>query len=162
MSGLASPRISPPVPGPALSVRGARFINTFNPLFPQVPVPSRRFCHIHVDLLGPLPSSRGFTYLFTILYRTSRWPEAVPLVSISATDCARAVISGWILRFGVPAKKTSDLGAQFTSSIWDVLCSLLIITHSRTTSFHTQSNILVEGFHCFLKASLRAQLAGPD
>jgi Integrase zinc binding domain len=26
----------------------------------QIPVPSRRFAHLHVDLVGPLPVSRGF------------------------------------------------------------------------------------------------------
>ena len=50
---------------------------------PQFPVAARRFSHIHVDLMGPLPSSRGFTHLFSILNRTSRWPVAVPLSSIS-------------------------------------------------------------------------------
>jgi hypothetical protein len=38
----------------------------------HIPVPSRRFSHIHVDLVGPLPASKGFTYLFTIIDRTSR------------------------------------------------------------------------------------------
>ena len=118
---------------------------------PQVPVPSRRFSHIHMDLVGPLHSSRGFIYLITILKRTSRWLEAVPLASISVADCAKALISGWIQRFGVPAKMTSDCGAQFTSSIWEVLYSLLKITNSRTTSFHPQSNGLLEWFHPSLK-----------
>ncbi len=52
----------------------------------EIPVPHRRFAHLHVDLVGPLPPSRGHTYLFTIIDRTSRWPEAIPLASISAAD----------------------------------------------------------------------------
>ncbi len=28
-----------------------------------IPVPHRRFAHIHVDLVGPLPLSRGHQYL---------------------------------------------------------------------------------------------------
>ena len=32
-------------------------------------VPSRRFDHINVDLVGPLPPSQGYTYLFTIVDR---------------------------------------------------------------------------------------------
>ena len=103
----------------------------FQPLVCGSWAPLAFFSHIYVDLMGPLPSSRGFTYLFTILDRTSRWPEAVPLASISAADFARALISGRTLRFGVPAKMTSDRGAQFTSSIWDILCSLLNTTCSR-------------------------------
>jgi hypothetical protein len=41
----------------------------------HIPVPTRRFSHIHVDLVGPLPASKGFTHLFTVIDRTSRWPE---------------------------------------------------------------------------------------
>jgi hypothetical protein len=47
----------------------------------EIPVPHRRFPHHHVDLVGPLPPSCGHTYLFTIIDRTSRWPEAIPLAS---------------------------------------------------------------------------------
>jgi hypothetical protein len=32
----------------------------------HIPVPVRRFSHIHVDLVGPLPRSSGYSYLFTI------------------------------------------------------------------------------------------------
>ena len=115
-----------------------------------------------MDLVGPQPSSRGFTYLFTILDRTSHWLEAVPS-SISAADCARALISGWISRLGVPVKITSDRRAQFRSSIWEVVCSLLNITRSGTTSFHPVSNTyIVERFHLSLKSSLCARLACRD
>ena len=41
-------------------------------------VPERRFEHVNLDLVGPLPHSRGFTHLLTIVDRTTRWPEAVP------------------------------------------------------------------------------------
>ncbi|KAJ8415636.1 hypothetical protein AAFF_G00426160 [Aldrovandia affinis] len=41
-------------------------------------IPERRFDHVNVDLVGPLPPSHGYTYLFTMVDRTTRWPEAVP------------------------------------------------------------------------------------
>ncbi len=102
----------------------------------EIPVPHRRFAHIHVDLLGPLPPSCDHIYLFMIINRTSRWPEAVPLSSITAADCARALFDGWVSRFGVPATITSDRGAQFMSALWEALCSLLNIQHSPTTADH--------------------------
>jgi hypothetical protein len=40
----------------------------------NIPIPTRCFSHINVDLVGPLPVSKDFTYLFTIIDRTSRWP----------------------------------------------------------------------------------------
>jgi hypothetical protein len=122
----------------------------------EIPVPHRRFAHLHVDLVGPLPPS---PYLFTIIDRTSRWPEAIPLASITPADCARALFAGWVSRFGVPATITSDRGAQFTSALWAGLCSLLNIQHSSTTAYHPQSNGLVERFHRRLKDALRSRAA---
>jgi hypothetical protein len=109
----------------------------------EIPAPHRRFAHIHVDLVGPLPPSRGHTYLFTISDRTSRWPETILFTSITAADCARALFAGWVSRFGVPATITSDRGAQFTSALWAGLYSLLNVQHSPTTAYHPQSNGLV-------------------
>jgi transposase InsO family protein len=94
--------------------------------------------------------------------RTSRWPEVVPLSSITAVVCAQALLSSWISRFGVPSVITTDRGAQFTSSVWSEVCSILGIRRSQTTSYHPQSNGLIERFHRSLKTSLRARLAGPD
>ena len=48
---------------------------------PHIPVPARRFSHIHVDLVGPLPSSRGCSHLLTIVDRTYHWPKAVSMSS---------------------------------------------------------------------------------
>ena len=114
-----------------------------------------------MDIVGPLPPSEGHNYLFTIIDRTTRWPEAIPISDISASTCAKAFVSNWISRFGVPALITSDRGAQFTSSLWSALCNFLGIKHSLTTAFHPQSNGLVERFHRTLKASLRARLDNP-
>ncbi|KAK3740023.1 hypothetical protein RRG08_005294 [Elysia crispata] len=73
----------------------------------KIPVPSKKFSHIHVDLVGPLPPAEGFTHLLTIIDRTTRWPEAIPMVQTSTTDCAIALIRHWIARFGVPMDMTT-------------------------------------------------------
>jgi hypothetical protein len=128
----------------------------------HIPIPVRRFSHLHVELVGPLPRSAGFSYLFTVMDRTKRWPEAIPLTSITAPDCAVALLQGRIQRFGVPDTITSDRGPQFTSSLWASLCSLLSIKHTQTTAHHPQSNGLMERFHRRLKDALRARAAGAD
>ena len=124
------------------------------------PSPSR--CHIHVDLVGPLPASRSYTYLFTIINCTTRWVEAVPLSATSTTDCAQALFKGWITRFGVPAVLTSDRGAQFTSDVCRAMCDLLGVDHVTTTAYHSEGNGMVERFHRSLKATLLARCSGGD
>jgi hypothetical protein len=42
------------------------------------------------------------------------------------------------------------------------LCSILSISHVKTTAYHPQSNGLVERFHRRLKEALQARAAGPD
>ena len=75
---------------------------------PQIPVLTRSFSHLHADLVGPLPVSVGFNYLFTMVDRTTKWLEIIPLSSIFAASCAQALLSGWVSRFGVPSVLTSD------------------------------------------------------
>ena len=65
------------------------------------PIPSARFDTIHIDLVGPLPPSRGFTYLLTCIDRFTRWPETIPLTTITAEAVAQAFLNGWITCFGV-------------------------------------------------------------
>ena len=113
-----------------------------------IPVPSRRFTHIHADLVGPLTAnSEGYTQVLTIIDRTTRWMEVIPLASTTATATADALVAGWIARFGVPAVITTDRGVQFTSAVWQVLCKRLGISHCPTTAYHPQANGLVERFH---------------
>jgi hypothetical protein len=74
-------------------------------LIPQpIPIPQRRFSHLHVDLVGPLQYSNNFNYIFTIIDRTSKWMEAIPLSETSVAACAKALTFTWISRYGVPKK----------------------------------------------------------
>ena len=75
----------------------------------QIPIPTSRFSHIHVDLVGPLPRCSGKNVLFTIIDRTTGWPEAIPLESTNAKHCTEIFIQNWISRFGVPQTITSCL-----------------------------------------------------
>ena len=122
----------------------------------KIPVPGRSFSHVHLDFVGPLPNSQRFTDVLTMIDRTSRWPEVFPLSSITAVVCAQALLSSWISRFGVPSVISTDRGAQFPSLVWSKVCSILGIRRSQTTSYHPQSNGLIERFHRSLKTSLRA------
>jgi cleavage and polyadenylation specificity factor subunit 1 len=126
-----------------------------------IAVPSRRFAHVHVDIVGPFPTSaEGHTHILTMVDRATRWAEAVPMAGTATKTCAEAFFRGWISRFGVPEDLTSDRGAQFTSEVWTSLCHRLGVKQHLTTAYHPQANGLVERFHRQLKDALRARLAG--
>ena len=123
--------------------------------------PSKRFQHIHVDVVGPLPPSNGFTHLLTVVDRFTRWPEVIPIRDTSAITLARALLFNWVARFGTPLIITSDRGTQFTSALWSQLSALLGTDLRHTSAYHPQANGMVERFHRDLKAALRARLRGP-
>jgi hypothetical protein len=105
-------------------------------------------------------SALGFNYILTVMDRSTRWLEAVPMRGMEAATCADALVAGWISRFGVPAILTTDRGTQFSSALWSLLCQRLGIRHVMTTSYHPQSNGLVERAHRQMKEALKARLAG--
>lgn len=116
--------------------------------------PSCRFCHIHIDIIGPLPYSNGFKYCLTAVDRFTRWPEAWPMSSITAEEVADTLVTGWISRFGVPSTVTTDQGRQFESVLFQRLMNVCASKRIRTTSYHPCANGMVERMHRQLKSAL--------
>ena len=110
-----------------------------------------------MDIVGPLPPSKGYSYLLTCVDRYTRWLEAIPISSITAEDAAHALLQGWISRFGLPSIIVTDSSRQFESALWCHLMNLLGTRRARTNSYHPQSNGMVERFHRQLKVALKAQ-----
>ena len=128
----------------------------------HIPMPDSRFESIHVDLVGPLPPSQGYTHLLTVVDRFTRWLEAIPITDTTTQGVAKALIASWVSRFGMPAVIISDRGPQFVSQLWTEIAQLLGVELRQTAAFHPQSNGMVERFHRQLKASLTARLTGPN
>ena len=120
-----------------------------------IPVPENHFEHVHVDMVGPFPQDRGLKYLLTIIDRTTRWPEAIPMKDTSAETVLRAFLDGWVSRLGIPITVTTDRGAQFTSELWRRSLGQLGVNLTSTTAYHPQANGLVERFHPTLKNALK-------
>lgn len=126
-----------------------------------IPIPLQKFAHVHVDLVGPWPSSaEGHTHLMTVIDRTTRWTEAIPMQSVTAQSVADAFVRDWVARYGVPSTVTTDQGPQFTSSTWKCMCNTIGAKHVQTTAYHPQANGMVERYHRQLKEALRARGSG--
>ncbi|KAG6438720.1 hypothetical protein O3G_MSEX000172 [Manduca sexta] len=116
--------------------------------------PTKRFRHIHIDIIGPLPPSSGYQYCLTAIDRYTRWPEAWPMSGITAEEVAETFFREWISRYGVPQIVTTDQGRQFESALFQSLMQFCSTTRTRTTSYHPCANGLVERMHRTLKAAL--------
>lgn len=123
----------------------------------QYPLPRCRFSHVNIDVIGPLPPSKGFVYCLTCVDRYTRWPEAFPMVDQTANSIAEALFNGWIARFGVPDCITSDQGRAFESDVFQALMKFLGADKTRTTAYNPASNGQVERFHRQLKQAIRCR-----
>lgn len=124
-------------------------LQTFN-------IPDKRFQHINIDLVGPLPSSNGNRYCLTCIDRFSSWPAAVPIEDMTSETVAKALLNNWICIFGAPHTITTDQGRQFESKLFKELSKLCGTTHLRTTAYHPQANGMIERFHRALKTALKS------
>ena len=117
--------------------------------------PNKRFAHIHVDIVGPLPVSHDYSYLLSIICRFTRHVELIPLRDVTATECANAFLLHWVGRFGCPTQMTTDRGRQFTSYLWKEMCEFLGTKLSHTTAYHPAANGMVERVHRTVKTALK-------
>ena len=121
-------------------------------------VPDQRFSHVHVDLVGPLPESKGYKFLLSIICRTSRYIQAVPIKDPTSENCANAFLHHWLSHFGCPSVCTSDNGSSFIAGLWRDMNKTLNIDVKFTALYSPMSNAMVERQHQSLKNSLKTAL----
>ena len=79
-----------------LRCQGSKIQTQVHSSVPAIPVPTQRFSHVYINIMGPLPSSQGYSYLLTMMDRTTHWPEVALLNSISTESCVRAFLATWV------------------------------------------------------------------
>ena len=118
----------------------------------KVPLMERRvlsepFEVMAFDLVGPFPKGKGgCRYVLTAICMSSKWPEAIPLKTMTARDVATGMLQIFA-RTGIPLQILTDQGTQFLSSLVTHLCKDLKIDKLRTAPYHPECNGVVERMH---------------
>jgi transposase InsO family protein len=118
--------------------------------------PTRPFELFSMDFIGPLTKSEDFKYVLVIIDHYSHWAIGVPMQAITVANTARALVEEVFCKFGVPSRILSDNGAQFRNELMKQLHSQLRIKQLFTTTYHPQSNGMVERLNGTLKTLLYA------
>ena len=121
-------------------------------------VPDKRFSHVMVDIVGPLPDSYGYKFLLTAICRTSRLFHAMPLREASASEVATAFLHHWASLFGIPSEMSSDNGASFIANLWRDMLDKLHVEVKYSALYRPQSIGMLERQHRGLKDSLKAAI----
>ena len=125
---------------------------------PLLPLPtSERFQRIHMDFLGPLPTTtEGHKNILLIVDAFTKWPEAFPMKSTHASEVARGFFDEFICRYGATTSILIDHGQQFMPHLLQHLCKLFQIKKISTTAYHPQTNSSAERMNSYILQGLRA------
>ncbi|KAL0153020.1 hypothetical protein M9458_051619 [Cirrhinus mrigala] len=124
------------------------------PLTP-IPVIGEPFDRIVLDCVGPLPKTKsGHAYLLTLMCAATRFPEAIPILSLRAKTIVKALV-GFFSTFGLPRVVQTDQGTNFMSRVFNQILTQLHIKHIVSSPYHPESQGSLERFHQTLKTMLR-------
>lgn len=110
---------------------------------------------IHVDLIGPFDESEGNRYGCIVVEALSRMIIASPIEDKRPETVARMLLQDVFLKFGVPNICVSDRGSEFTSRLSKAFLKKAGVEMRLTSSYHPQSNALVERSNKSIKNAIR-------
>lgn len=109
------------------------------PLHP-IPVPSKVWSLVGIDMIGPLQeSAKGNKYIVAATDHFSKWTEAAGVPNKSA-ECVADFIFNTICRHGCMDALISDQGREFINQVIDKLLEKLQVHHRISSPYHPQTN----------------------
>ena len=106
---------------------------------------------VHVDFVGPLPSSE---YSLVVIDRYSRYPEVETVRSTKASSIIPK-LDKIFATHGIPSIVKSDNGPPFSSDEFSNYCKALGIKHDPVTPYWPQANGEVERFNQPLEKAIQ-------
>ena len=122
---------------------------------PLCPIPvAGPFDCVGVDVLQLPHTLDGNQYAVVFVDYLTKWPEVFAVPDQTAETIANLFVKEIISRHGVPAKLLSDRGTNFLSELMQEICKLMGTEKVNTSSYHPQTDGLVERFNRTLTAML--------
>ncbi|GFW46538.1 hypothetical protein TNCV_1936081 [Trichonephila clavipes] len=114
--------------------------------------PELLFEIINIDVIGPIqpPSGRGHKYVLCMMDQHTRWPEAVPLRSLTAKNACDSLLQIFS-RTGIPSIIASDQGTNFKSALTQEFTKRIGSSPRFSCPGYPASNGLVERWNKVLK-----------
>ena len=117
------------------------------PLKPMPPA-VRVWEKIAMDIVGPVTESiYGNRYILVLSDYASRFVITIPMENQKARTVAAHFVNKVITKYGAPESVLTDQGTNFLSKLVESICSFFKIKQMRTTSYHPQTDGLVERFN---------------
>lgn len=111
-------------------------------LMPTSCVPMEK---ISIDLTGPFPlTAANNRYIMVVIDIATRFVIAKPIKDKTMGSVVNCLLNEVFYTFGWPKNITSDRGKEFLNPLFAELTRSLGIDHSKTTSYHPNSNSIVE------------------
>ncbi|GFW89274.1 transposon Ty3-I Gag-Pol polyprotein [Trichonephila clavipes] len=107
---------------------------------------------VNIDVIGPIqpPSGRGHKYVLCMMDQHTRWPEAVPLRSLTAKTACDSLLQIFS-RTEIPSIIASDQDTNFKSALTQEFTKMIGSISRFSCPGYTASNGLVERWNKVLK-----------
>ena len=94
-------------------------------------------------------------HIFTIIDHLTGWPEALPILDMSADTKVSTFINQYLPVHMCPMYILSDNGTEFKNQLMDQVLQQCGIDSIFSAPYHPQSNGKLEVFHKYLKPTLQ-------
>ncbi|WVZ21224.1 hypothetical protein V8G54_008546 [Vigna mungo] len=125
-------------------------------LLQPLPIPHQIWEEIAMDFITQLPMSQGFTTIFVVIDRLSKFGHFIPMKSdFNSQSVAEAFISYIVRIHGFPKSIVSDRDRVFMGAFWKQMFKAQGTTLSMSSSYDPQSDGQTENLNRTIEMYLR-------
>lgn len=108
-----------------------------------------------INFMGHFPMSfDGYLYILVVVDYVSNWVEAIGTRTNDACIVLKFLHTNIFTRFGTPRAIISDEGSHFCNKLFESMMQRYNVNHKIATTYHPQTNGLVELFNREIKQVL--------